>query len=1166
MQIFKISPTIVRPLSANYAYDSTLQLNSYVDEFEGGLQFSLINALSSARDSSHNNHTSFALTNENQINSTMTVLAPTGAKFPFKHSTYIQSKDSNNTWLTFGTGEISLSGNTSGTNSEQYFEIHFLNEFECVIRYFDSSTSLLSAAAWNQSLSSVEFISITADQGFTYSDTLCTYSWDRQKFMYYMSNTDTIAFLVPDQVDHKFTIYDDSGVLNFAEFDSNIIANSANQVQWAIRPLNQYSRSITLSSDYYRYAKNLEGSNFKVDASGSIANVLNNYLITVTESDILSSTLNLNLLPLKNQITIDGNQSEGNPYNDSETYVHHRKYNKLHTGNNQVAGNDTVYMNYFSGVKEVTLEPNKLTYFHLPREITPFTRLNVNDSLLYRNGSIAGNSPITSDKIFKKRVDDQDDTPIVDEKNGALLCSWLSGNHDPNSTPIWVDRYYNPNYSNLLEAMSSQALYVEYSAGFQNTVALLSAEGYTVFDKKSDLTFEPGCLYAYHHIGSTDIQNTLDSLVDSELFRNIKNYRDFRDNEKVQILSDTGILNTYTLKGSSYGVTDAINHTGSFTLAFTLEVDDWTKPFANQIIGNFTNKGFSVENTHQVTPLIVFPDGQKIQIYNTDFRKIKTYDLSNELDGNIMIFTRKDVIDDLYLCTTSNTIYQYNTNGIMQNRITDHLAVTAEYLHDIEVNEDFLFISVSASDTFNKRGYLKYALSAWDTEQSVGTNALHREAGIYTPQYIHSTSQNNIILTGGVIALTTDALSGNATTIDNTGNPWWIEGPLIKGYVDGSNITVVSAVSGGYIEQIQFDHRNNLWILHDQNTVSMLNSARQMVFSTILSATPSGSRYLDMVYEFGNTGYTQYGIIMNFALTAADSNVFKIKPDGALLDTVSVVLSTASPLSGWKTTTGWDYIRKQKLSAVPSIRAKMRLSKIFNQKLHHETYDDYEIVMYTDSLKKGSHSFVITFDAENGSYSMSTDGIVISSIDVNTAWYSTSKIFDQPLIVGSPSFFNGDNIQTILQQPLYYRQLDSSMKDILLYDRALDAYEVGMMHIKNGKARPVKFDVPTGQRSFIETIDRFFRHKLPVRRTSRYNINIVNSNITSSELRSALEVELSHELDRITPVAAELHQITWDTDIETLSAIELIPEIETKVPSNSGLSNTDSIDTGVYSQ
>ena len=155
-----------------------------------------------------------------------------------------------------------------------------------------------------------------------------------------------------------------------------------------------------LPSRWHSYKNELETNSLNVDAQTSHDNIKNNYIVASTHNDILTAGTLTNLIPLKNQLTPDNLLGRGNPYDD-DTEVTFRDYQKLHTGGHREHGNEDLVISYTAGTSQYVFEPDKLTYFNFPYKPSPYEMVNISDTSLRHSGSMAGDSPITSDKVFK---------------------------------------------------------------------------------------------------------------------------------------------------------------------------------------------------------------------------------------------------------------------------------------------------------------------------------------------------------------------------------------------------------------------------------------------------------------------------------------------------------------------------------------------------------------------------------------------------------------------------------------------------------------------------------------------------------------------------------------------------------------------------------------------
>jgi hypothetical protein len=136
----------------------------------------------------------------------------------------------------------------------------------------------------------------------------------------------------------------------------------------------------------------------------------------------------------------------------------------------------------------------------------PFTNLNINDSRFVDCGAYAFDTPLYADKVYQLNTNNYS----VD--GSVYLCTWLSGS---TSSKVWVDRYYYPDVISKQAALLEKGVFdITYDQAIENLIisnAALSANiaKYTIFDKKSDLSFAPNQKYTYHRFNNNTIFNTI---------------------------------------------------------------------------------------------------------------------------------------------------------------------------------------------------------------------------------------------------------------------------------------------------------------------------------------------------------------------------------------------------------------------------------------------------------------------------------------------------------------------------------------------------------------------------------------------------------------------------------------------------------------------------------
>ena len=189
---------------------------------------------------------------------------------------------------------------------------------------------------------------------------------------------------------------------------------------------------------------------------------------------------------------------------------------------------------------------------------------------------------------------------------------------------------------------------VQYIDNYTYTTKALgaSAEHITIYDKLSDLTIEPGILYAYHHSGPGNSQKIIDRLSDNRLAKGLVEHRTTRNVDTTVVYDYDGPTHTmadgtlhtenmhsprsyevprmYKFDNNSYGKTASISNQGSFTVVSWIHCTDWATPFGNQLIGNYTTNGFGIYNKDYIAPFMLIPSLSSVAVYNSDFKYIES--------------------------------------------------------------------------------------------------------------------------------------------------------------------------------------------------------------------------------------------------------------------------------------------------------------------------------------------------------------------------------------------------------------------------------------------------------------------------------------------------------------------------------------------------------------
>ena len=1178
MDVFPFNTDNTKALSASYAHDEFVSIDKTTNFSEGNLNLTSLTVLSALEDTTTNYYNKFFLTDftTNDLGLTVNTNKST---YPKYITTTLKLRDQDKYLHCAGDDKniLTLSATAATIDDNSIFEIILLDETQCAIRQYDYNSlnsTLKYVTVQDVSANSTQptltagattyVVPVSVASGNTISTTL---NRDTQKYNYiFDEDTGRISFFKslsgvgrPSSTTwilsaaiggvHTLKMSELSAATDNGTVTNDTIIND--NTVFELRKTAYAPSTLGLNDTWVSYVSTVEDYNFEINKSATINNLKNNKLLTSTFHNVTANNYDIDILPLKNQLTSEGKASKTNIFSTTENAVTHRKYNKIHTGSNQELGMNNIFVGYATGVKELQFAPDKLTYFHVPYTITPYSRLSIHDAKLTEAGAIAGDRPAASDKIFIHRTEKYSNE-LMPQSDNTWACSWLSGNEDINGTPVWVDRYYNPGRLTKTVALTSDL--VQVVNDWDSAVDYLSAQDFTVFDVRSNLVFEKGTAYAYHHVGNEDSEKVINKCSYALIFDGVENFLD-SSGTTLEITN-----NIYQFDGNKYGLIKqpAPDHQGTFELNFWMSCNDWTKPFGNQILGNYIDKGFGVFNEEVITPTYLIPKDTSIEVYNTDFVKVATHNIGK----NINLFKKNPSTKGYYIVDEDWVLYEYNHDGVVKNKVdlSSNVSGTTISATNIDADDSNVYVCTTSGETISLNSsyntttevcVIKYNLVDQTSEvvrvkAYQGANASTKGDTLtgYKVAAPNTTSHplfgtDPIAVAAGVIT-TTNGVSAinNNFVIDNDGDPWFIANNRVWTYdrdLSASNNTVVEALSStSSIVGINIDLDNNVWVLYDQNKIAKLDNDRNILFTTTLTATPSAysSRNIDFVYEFDETGYNKYVTVFNEVSGAG--NIIKINSDtgtvSGVIDTKIGLGKTGSidSLSGVKSFNGFETVRRYNRNVANKLKFKLAVSEQFNTKTTAAAYSAHTLTYTTSGLDNGEHNFHIKFNAETGDYKLYVDSLEQAALSLSATKYTYLPIFDSNIAIGITPYLNNILLDKYTKQATYHKIHDVTLTNIKLYSKSLSYYQVKSHYRLLSNIEPVNFDIAIGNRNYLDEIERTFKFKIPGRKSEYVNVDIRGTQVTDETLKDDLANIVVEELDRITPIYTKINNIDWD--------------------------------------
>jgi hypothetical protein len=813
-----------------------------------------------------------------------------------------------------------------------------------------------------------------------------------------------------------------------------------------------------------------------------------------------------------------------------------RNYYKIFTGTNQEQGYDKIHLGYESDSLEVTLKKDENTYFHVPY----FSESQlISNSSLIKDGAISGPIPAFSDRIFKKQGGYGNSTPwgsTLSETDGTWFCTWLyevSG-----QSPIWVDRYYNPqyfSYSQLLTATPNILNKPEY----QNSVLY-----YDVF---SNLTFEPGVYYQYFHIGentSNDIVNSFagedkkrlrlsienwtnlpsdqsiyDNLIDIENFNsnwteNIENLN-FQD-RNVLSFNNNDFINCKAIYDSSYNVKN------EFTVNFWISHKEWKNASSTQLLGNLRRGGYGIfyDNLNN-NPYFTIPESNYGHLFYVNQEGVVYNDKNSQFTlgtpSNPSLVNLNSHSETIIADSVENTLVKYNYIGdvltVSKNISGEEMVLNGTpKIFVLDGEDESIVVTTSGTYIFDKdlvfKSYNSANIYEEDSQMSYDyTGTLVKEPScvnlkfdIYNQKWTIKTDKNvycnNIPLT----SVPTNNLNG-----------------------EGSNTNLM------------VDPENNIWILTDTNTVYKINALNQTLTSTFnvgIKRQDPEVKSISFIKQYNrkkNTFIWYAVIIHNF-----EKIMYYVTLDGKTVKNVFLPekLNIDNPVIAEQNPNNLNFICTTDFTGYERRRIFNKIKYNNQPQIHFKVATKYPNLSLPTSIFSVStpvNTFVddswylITCTVKNNDLKIYINGELRNTLKV-PGNSNLNYEYKNSLYIGCETGKTDNLNKEIESNSVIWNGYIDSIK---IYDYELNPNFISYFIKEKTKGIDILWGIKTSSLQYIELIERFFKHKMPGSKSIFFKIRLAGSRIYNDELKMKIEKEITKTIQKIKPAYTELLKVEW---------------------------------------
>lgn len=1098
-------------LSSNYKYDEDIEFISQQFPIAGNLPLTYTNYLSGLKDYSNNNFSLFFLTDNKNINYYINKKVP---ESNVNKTVHLVAYNLENNLISESTRFLNIKNNVFGFNDilllseDNFFEIEFIDQYYCLFRKtVDGVDFYLCIDDINTVATTLTANKDTKLDSYLEQQFKLNYVLDNSRLIVYKNIQNITYFL---GIDEQF----DSVRLFQGNFDDIPGSCLLYYVKIGDLPNMDYNNIVV------KYKNDVFKNNLNIDTLKSIKDSNNNLLFHTEYNNILND-YSSNYLTLKNQLDIF---QEANNNNNNNNF---KKYTSVFTGGNREDGSNLISLNYKTSYFPIEFKTDKVTWFHIPYN-TNRGKLLINSSNFVINGAVGGSSPIYSDKIWKKVGNYSNSSNLGNttdrEHSGQWLCSWLSAGS--NGDYIWMDRFYNP------------STFTPYQALKYNTNANYTPEyeknkrGEGITDIISTLSLEPGVWYAYSHIGKNTAKNLLAGIdfLYKEKFDSYKN----RFEKKLTPILDSDNEPIYVFDGNSYSSVDTPkpNTYNNFSLSFFCTRDNWNTTNINNVFSNYLDYGFGITNNNNFNPLIFYINGKKLDVFNNEYRKILTIDteflLSSYGEENYLIsgIFRRDYNNNFHVITSHFKLLEFNANGTLVD-LKDFTDKISNLTNPAET-------SIESYNNNSKTGLIRFSNNTFLT------------LDLLTNDFTVPNSDNiNYI----------DTFSGSSSklsvAIDSLNNIYAMEGfnPIVKGTdiyykskdcksieryspTTGTLNTYLSSTSGMTIMDFNFDNLAKTYILYTNyleeynelgeylKTISFKNikndlSACNITFQELLKTDLQPTvHFIDSLNK-------------NYLLNTNNDNLVKVD------DVVNDKFSTFSKIEENNfDLSNYNYIQGVINNAFPLPSYNLKF-KLFNQ-LDYEDSSVLSVTVLGETLDVGTHHFCVVFNSLDGYFEVYIDGILYSKKIFAPKRYSFSNLLTDNFIIGTPPFFNGVTFNEFYKSnSVNLFANDLRIEKFRLYSDVLNFEEVKLLYFEKFPPLDITVNIEIGERNYLDTITRVFKHKMQGSKSNLINLYVNNSLITDESIQEMYNSILIKELTPYLPGYVKINKIIWLNTIES---------------------------------
>ena len=224
--------------------------------------------------------------------------------------------------------------------------------------------------------------------------------------------------------------------------------------------------------------------------------------------------------------------------------------------------------------------------------------------------------------------------------------------------------------------------------------------------------------------------------------------------------------------------------------------------------------------------------------------------------------------------------------------------------------------------------------------------------------------------------------------------------------------------------------------------------------------------------------------------------------------------------------TGYQYNRKYKIPR--SNTSEKKLSWKIGLSNNEIISLDYDV----SNLNKGWHHLCLTVslnqqkEQQKGTFYIDTFPVKKLFLPVPSATTINYK-YRTSIILGATPIQN-TLINNFLNISDGFRMI-GKVSDLKMYDYSISEQDVEEIYYSSdlaSKIQDIEWNMPTGNRNYIEQISKWFKFQMPTNKGKFFNLNIHNLNV-DDDIKLSIQNAITNSIKKLTPAHVNLNEIKW---------------------------------------